>query len=606
MQLNSSKTVIASGIAAMGIIFMCILIIWKNNVDTDTARLHKLDDFHKAAVFIDQMRLIALQRTILLQNMQNETDPFVIDEINYEFVIRGSRFMAARDKLLSVELSPEVMAIWEITKAGITTTGLAQLKTANLLLDNQRQEANKILYKEVIPSQNRVQQLLSDLLKAQTTASEIAIAMASKSKSNTYKTIFVVGLFALIFTVGIIKFIVNMTSRIQRDLLVANEATLANQMKSDFLAKMSHEIRTPLGVIIGYAETALDSNQTMEERITGTNRIIHNGNHLLGIINDILDLSKVESGKLSIEHIPVSTINLINDVCNLTKLKADEKHLVCDVNYTFPLPKEIITDPVRLKQVLINLVGNAIKFTEKGHVYLKVEFSKFDNKIRFIIEDTGIGIPEDQHEKIFTAFSQADATTTRKYGGTGLGLNLSKDLVEKMGGELTLESMPDTGSIFTVTIDIGSPEDKSLIYNLNQTTKNDTVDSQTKTEKKTLHGDILLVEDNEDNQLLLSRIIKKCGAKVTIAENGLEAIKILKNKSFDLIFMDMQMPIMDGLTATKELRSTGCKIPIIALTANAFKEDRDKCFSAGCNDFLTKPVSTNSLYAALELHLNTV
>ena len=217
--------------------------------------------------------------------------------------------------------------------------------------------------------------------------------------------------------------------------------------------------------------------------------------------------------------------------------------------------------------------------------------------------DTGIGIPNEKINKIFNAFSQADTSTTREYGGTGLGLTLTRDLVEKMGGKLTIDSQPGVGSRFTVTLEIGNPDNKDLLYELDQKKSSLHEDEKSKIPRRLLSGDVLLVEDNEDNQRLLYVFMKKFGIKTIVANNGREAIELCSNRKFDLILMDMQMPIMDGPTTTIKLRNEGCEAPVIALTANAFKEDKDRCLSAGCNDFVTKPITRDKLYDVLSTYL---
>ena len=404
-------------------------------------------------------------------------------------------------------------------------------------------------------------------------------------------------------TIGIVVIIVRMTRQAQKDLYRAEEAELANKMKSRFLAAMSHEIRTPLTAIIGYGEASMDPDQSISERLKGTKRIIHNASHLLGLINGILDFSKVEAGKLDLEELSVSPIELICEICDTVQVKAKEKRLSLDIEFIFPVPKQIKTDPLRVKQVLINLIGNAIKFTERGHINLKVSYSKLNEQMIFEVEDTGIGMTEEQQSKIFQPFIQADSSTTRKYGGTGLGLALSKDLVEKMGGKISVESNLGVGSRFTVTINRGNPDDLELIQQCDQAIAYDLEKSKYGAQINRLTGSVLLVDDNEDNRQLLRIVIKKMGPEVTVVENGMKALEVMNQHNFDVILMDMQMPEMDGPTATVELRKLGYNLPIIALTANAYKEDRERCLAAGCNDFVTKPILRDRLYETLSSYL---
>ena len=382
-------------------------------------------------------------------------------------------------------------------------------------------------------------------------------------------------------------------------------AEAANTAKSTFLANMSHEIRTPLTAIIGFSESLLDTSQSMTERVESINTVIRSGKHLMQIINDILDLSKVESDKLDIEHLSVSPFELLSDVQSLVSLMAESKGLFFDVEYDFPMPEMIITDPVRLKQIIINLCNNAVKFTQKGGVHVKVSFNNNDNLLTVNIIDTGIGLNKEQMDKIFSPFTQADTSTTRQYGGTGLGLHLSKQLAKKLGGNITVESTPTVGSCFSLTVTTGDIEQNKLLSYMpviKQVSTQSIIDGiDTK-----VSGRVLLAEDNLDNQRLISMYLKKLGADVLIANNGKEAIEQTAENDFDLILMDMQMPIMSGIDATIRLREMDYKKPIVALTANAMKEDVDACYKAGCDDFIHKPISQQKFKEAIVNFLKPV
>ena len=379
-------------------------------------------------------------------------------------------------------------------------------------------------------------------------------------------------------------------------------AEAANIAKSSFLANMSHEIRTPLTAIIGFSETLLDTSQTMSERVESINTVIRSGKHLLQIINDILDLSKVEADKLDTEKLKVSPFELLDDVHSLISLMAESKGLFFDIEYDFPMPEIIITDPVRLKQIIINLCNNAIKFTEKGGINIKVSYSNENNALSINVVDTGIGLSQEQMDKIFNPFTQADISTTRQYGGTGLGLHLSKELAKKLGGDITVESTLGVGSCFSLTITTGNINDKfvSFMPDINIEKNLSIIDS----DNKKVIGKVLLAEDNADNQRLVSMYLKKLGADVVVANNGKEAIEFTAIDSFDLILMDMQMPIMNGLDATHRLRDMGYTKPIVALTANAMKEDVDACYAVGCDDFIHKPISQQKFSSCIVKFLN--
>jgi PAS domain S-box-containing protein len=380
-------------------------------------------------------------------------------------------------------------------------------------------------------------------------------------------------------------------------------AEAANVAKSEFLANMSHEIRTPINAIIGFTELLADEllSGKQKEKI---NIIRDSGQHLLSLINNILDFSKIEAGKLDTEIIDCSLSQLLNSIESMMKPKAEEKEIEFKVIENNSLPNQIRTDPTRLRQCLVNLTGNAIKFTEQGHVYIKVSLETIDNKsnIRFDIEDTGIGIPKDSQKAIFEPFTQADGSTTRKFGGTGLGLTITKQLAELLGGKLTLTSQRGRGSVFSIVIPAGLDITKQLSldrYNVAGYLE----DEKNKTNKMKFSGKVLVAEDVKTNQILIRALLEKMGIEVTIAEDGNHAIQEALTQEFDLIFMDIQMPHMDGYEATKALRAQGMVTPIIALTANAMEGDDKKCIEAGSDGYLTKPIDRHKLTEILGKYL---
>ena len=382
---------------------------------------------------------------------------------------------------------------------------------------------------------------------------------------------------------------------------VAAEA--ANVAKSSFLANMSHEIRTPLTAIIGFSESLLDTTQTMGERVESINTVIRSGKHLMQIINDILDLSKIEAEKLEFEIRPVSPFELINEVHSLVSIMVENKGLYFEIDYDFPIPEKIFSDAVRFKQVILNLCSNAVKFTEKGGIKIKVSCNRDTNRLIVKVNDTGIGLSEAQVNKIFAPFTQADASTTRQYGGTGLGLHLSKELTIKLGGDISVESTPDVGSSFCVEFDMG---DISNINMLSHVPDIKTHDHRSIINGRGSHvsGKVLLAEDNVDNQRLISIYLKKLGAETDIANNGKEAVDMAREHDYDLVLMDMQMPVMNGIDATKRLREMGFSSPIVAITANAMKEDIATCKLAGCSDFIAKPISQDKFMLTIMKYLD--
>lgn len=362
--------------------------------------------------------------------------------------------------------------------------------------------------------------------------------------------------------------------------------------------------------ILGFADLLTDPDQPPEETRKAIDTIRRNGQHLLTIINDILDLSKIEAGKMTIEQIECSPTEIVNDVFSLMHDRATGKNVGLKAEVMGTIPQTIRTDPTRLRQVLINLISNAIKFTEQGQVRLLVKMDDdpagTQPRLQFDVIDTGIGMTAQQKESLFQAFSQADTSTTRKFGGTGLGLMISKRLANMMGGDISVESEPGKGSTFTVTIATGPIDAVPMIDSLTKTQKDDKTAPTPATDKATpLDCRILLAEDGPDNQRLISFVLKKAGAQVDIAEDGLIAYEKATaawkdQKPYDVILMDMQMPNMDGYEATAKLRQDGYQGPIIALTAHAMAEHRQRSTDAGCDEFATKPINKPQLIALIQ------
>ncbi|MBN1796486.1 MAG: response regulator [Sedimentisphaerales bacterium] len=384
----------------------------------------------------------------------------------------------------------------------------------------------------------------------------------------------------------------------------ADQAIVADVAKSQFLANMSHEIRTPMNAIIGFSDIlAEDKLDKIQEK--HVNIIRESSKNLLQIINDILDFSKIEAGKLQIEKIDCSLKKIIENIKLMMSPAAERKNLEFKTICSKDLPAVIRTDPVRLQQCLINLINNAIKFTEQGYVQLNVCLVQKEEGpfIKFDIKDTGIGISPDKLHSIFDAFIQADGDTTRKYGGTGLGLAIAKNLVNLLEGELSVESHVGQGSQFSILLPAGTDIKNKPTINESCEVPDEQNSGFVKYDDQKFTGKVLIVEDTPTNQMLIRLLLEKIGLEVTVASNGKEALEKTKNRSFDLIFMDMHMPVMSGYEATQELRKMGINIPIIALTASVLKGDKVKCIEIGCDDYLGKPIDRKSLLDILNKYL---
>lgn len=414
--------------------------------------------------------------------------------------------------------------------------------------------------------------------------------LASWNQSNWTVSIVLFVLLMLVTTacIWMLRMVSERESWVIATHLAQIEAERANRTKSDFLASMSHEIRTPMNGILGFAQLLRDSNLPAPQQRHATH-IMDAGASLLAIINDILDVSKIEAGKLELENIPFNPTALIDGAISIVRTQAAEKNLTVTVDVGADVPAYFLGDPTRLRQILLNLLSNAIKFTDKGGIGVTVTRQVggvHGSLLRFEVYDTGMGIPEEKQKSLFENFTQVDSTISRRFGGTGLGLAISKRLAEAMGGKIGVVSIPRQGSTFWFTVDLPVTDAPT---HATVTETSPAVSSKAR---------ILVAEDVPMNQTIIEAMLKGAGHDVTLANNGREAVEAICTATFDLVFMDMSMPEMDGLSATRAIRKLGGQgqtVPIVALTANAMADEIAACRTAGMNDHLSKPISRESL-----------
>ncbi|WP_419555256.1 ATP-binding protein [Pseudoalteromonas luteoviolacea] len=385
---------------------------------------------------------------------------------------------------------------------------------------------------------------------------------------------------------------------------LASELRDASEAKSRFLANMSHEIRTPMTSIIGYADGIILGDIKPHERNHAITVILQNSRHVLGLINDILDMSKIEANRLEVELIEANLFQSIAHVESLLGKQIRDKGLEFDLNYQFPLPDYVVIDPTRLRQILLNLTSNALKFTSVGKI--SIEVSCKDDRLYISVKDTGIGMTTEEQKELFSAFYQADSSTTRKYGGTGLGLNISKSLAQKLDGDIVVESEVGSGTSFTLSLSLFTTERTKWVNSFEEIHHQSEpyIQAESELDSEDLKGEVLLAEDHSDNCRLITRILERMGLNVTAVENGQLAVQAVLDYEFDLILMDIQMPVMDGEQAFNFIQATGCTAPVIALTANTMSHEVERYIKLGFTDHLAKPIDRAQFAKKISHYLN--
>ena len=611
-ELTNTNIAVKAGFTAM-LVLMLIFGIFSlyqlRNISltmTDTLATNS-----KKIVHVVLMRDSIRQRQVVMAEMLSMEDVFEREESRIIFFKLSGGFRDELKELRKLPIDDSEKKLLQKILDNVPVAQAINRHAISILMEDYTSAEGRQLIINAQVSQKKIYRLLSDLITLQ----NLNIQKSVKTSKEKYATTLI---FSILFGV-VIALIAWLIARIMTKIVttknnellaknkqlneVSKQAMEATRTKSEFLAIMSHEIRTPLTSIIGFAEALTERSTQIKDRIKITKIIIKNGKHLLKIINDILDISKIEANKMEFEKTYFSPVVLVSDIKELIESQFSEKNINFYVEYKYPFPNVIYNDSLRIKQIILNLCSNALKFTKAGKVSIKVHCDVEDEKLFFTVIDSGIGLTEEQKDKIFDAFTQADTSTTRKYGGTGLGLSLSKQFAEKMGGTITVESLQGLGSQFCLNISTGKIDQNQLITG--EPELPDKIDNiiYQYDHSCSVEGSILIAEDNEDNQQLLSILLSDTGAEITFVKNGQETIDKTRLKTYDLILMDMQMPVMGGIEATEILRQSNYTNPIIALTANAMQSDYDACVEAGCDDFLTKPINKDKLFQAIYKHL---
>jgi len=615
-QLNSrNKFTIIAGFLIVLILLGSLMVIAITQILDNEQRINIVNYELSEISNSYNMRDAANNRVLLLYRMAQTNDDFHRDDMYMEFRNFGGIFidsfnkikatLESKDEKNKYKHSSKIREVFELAKISIRKGGKTQTIAAVDLIEGRIIKAHENLENKIIPLQKDVKQSLTKLSESFQQSADNKLISISEQNKFSILLISIIGSIAIILGLIITFYITRRVIKSENAFIKQRElAEHANQAKSMFLATMSHEIRSPLAAIIGFSDLVRKGKLSPKKLDSSIEAINRNGQHLLQLINDILDITKIEAGQLDIELISISPFHILSEFQSVVAVDAKNSNLDFTINYDFPLPKMIQTDPIRLKQILFNLTSNAIKFTKNGGISLNVHYDQNTETMTFSITDSGIGLTLAQQEKIFDSFSQADSSTTRRYGGSGLGLNICRILSEKLGGHISVESTPNIGSKFSFCINTGKVNDESMVYSLNHQ-KQEHQNHHFKPTTK-LYGHILLAEDIVDNQNLIEMYVTNTGAKITIVNNGAEAVEICKTQEFDLILMDMQMPVMDGIEATKQIRLSDNKTPIISLTANAMKSDFEKCIDAGATEFLTKPIDTTRFNQTLYRYLSNV
>jgi len=547
--------------------------------------------YNQKNALIQSMSRVINHRMMMVRDILLVDDPFLRDDLVQKYSRLALDYNRYFSELQTLEAEPDEQALLrrmseQISGAADLREEIRSLPTVNHSIDIKR-----LLNRSMVVN-SKTHAILDELQAQQRKDFEADLKRVKQSHSRNLSIL--VASFLLMFMIMLF-----IAYRVSGYVKRSNRQLTAMAMeKSMLLATMSHEIRTPLTSIIGFGETLLETDTTKEERIAGIHAIVRNGRYLQGLINDVLDFSKLDAGQMELQKESVSLTSCLDDMDNMLRGRAQSKGLNFNIVAVGQLPEHIETDPIKLRQILVNLLSNAIKFTESGEVRLEAGFDEESGRMQFDVIDTGMGIEREQLLRLFKPYRQVGQC---RQEGTGLGLYISRKMAELLGGELFVSSEVGEGSQFTLNLPVGDVSEERHIQWQRRVSEKNQANSHRGVQ---FAGRVLLAEDRKDNQKLFSIYLNKVGLEVDIAEDGEQAIRAALAGDYVLVLMDMQMPGMDGVTATSELRQCGYQVPIIALTANQSAEDRQRCQQAGFDDFLSKPISRADFVQVLSRYLH--
>ncbi len=545
------------------------------------------------------MRDSIRSQSLTLNKMLLTDDRGFREKEKLKFTVFGKLFINAFNDFKKFKMNDEELILVKSMQTTVDISFPLSQKISSLLLDRNNINVIKLDVLSALTAQDNTLAKLDELITLQKHYNEISVNTTQENMNNMLTLLILVVSIAIVFSIIVSQTISKIVS------LKNKEIEKVAETKSMFLANMSHEIRTPLTAIIGFAKSQMLPNLPTAHNERASKIILRNSEHLLSVINDILDYSEIKSHNLEFEYTEFSLFKLMDDVQLSLGHFIELKPVKFNVNYNYPLPKTIRTDKLRLRQIIMNLCSNAIKFTDEGSITVNIRYDHLTNDIHVGIADSGIGMTEEQQGRMFQTFSQGDISTTRKYGGTGLGLTISKQLTNYLGGDLSVVSEFGIGSTFNFNIK-NELEDKNtevILINQAATGTNDDVALLNIDDHDRVSGSILLVEDVADNQELIAFYLEEMGASVTIVDNGKKAVEVTRDKQFDLVLMDMQMPVMGGLEAVQRIRERGDQCPIIMLTANAASHFKEQSLEVGCDGFLSKPLDEQALFEVVRHRL---